>query len=294
MVFLASVASSDFYPSHLFDDPISEDLTLLRKILNVAFHVFTLGIPLCVYHLWKVCVPRISVQAESLPIPEWIKNILVKRKVPYPSEAEVALNYGREVLEANPQITPFRFSTDLYSYSKTHQPLNEEIGRLGALFWNDNYYLFVQQIKANNPWDNSILMDKADQLMKIAYTMAILMLDELNSFKEDLKAKGIKRSVADTFTRGDSYQIQAFFAFTYLYHIIRGGINVEACPKERFFAVGTVPFSWRLLYNDFCERLKVAIPVKSLRAMDNRFANWSVPDKDPYNFKAVPDFRLVT
>ncbi len=45
------VVASCGHVNHLFEGILCENLTLLEKIANVAFHILTLGIPLFIYHL---------------------------------------------------------------------------------------------------------------------------------------------------------------------------------------------------------------------------------------------------
>lgn len=44
--------------SHLFSQPLCEDQSLLKRIVNVAFHVLTLGIPLAIYHTFSCCYAK--------------------------------------------------------------------------------------------------------------------------------------------------------------------------------------------------------------------------------------------
>lgn len=43
------------HSNHLFDHPLCENQSLLQRVLNVFFHVFTLGIPLAIYHIYSCC-----------------------------------------------------------------------------------------------------------------------------------------------------------------------------------------------------------------------------------------------
>lgn len=43
---------------HLFSHPLCEDQSLLKRVVNVAFHVLTLGIPLAIYNIISCCYAK--------------------------------------------------------------------------------------------------------------------------------------------------------------------------------------------------------------------------------------------
>jgi len=53
------------HSSHLFLDPLCENQSLLQRIVNVAFHILTLGIPLAIYHVMSCCYSRTASTQEN-------------------------------------------------------------------------------------------------------------------------------------------------------------------------------------------------------------------------------------
>lgn len=46
--------------NYLFNDPLSKNLSLINKVINIAFHVFTLCIPLITYHVALGCYSKVT------------------------------------------------------------------------------------------------------------------------------------------------------------------------------------------------------------------------------------------
>lgn len=55
-----NVNSSCNYANHLFNDPLCKKLHIINRVANIAFHIFTLCIPLAIYHITSYCHSKIT------------------------------------------------------------------------------------------------------------------------------------------------------------------------------------------------------------------------------------------
>lgn len=304
--------SSCIHSNHLFSDPLCKEQSLLRRILNVVFHVLTLGLPLAIYHTISYCRPKTSsaqssVNLQSVGINSVQQNKSVK---PYSDLGQQALDFARKKLEAHPEIAPQKFSAGWYGPANTNQPINTEIALLTTLYWDVSFKNFENLMKQHkeNPWNNQEVLQAADECMKIAYAISNLTLDDLKSFTEKLSSKGDNRTFAKALTQQDSYQYRTFYYCTDAYHWLRGEIKWSMAPysyKEglfpshpiseahanTFYQKGTIQHSWNELYNNYCDRVRMYVDENELRLADNRHVNWTKKDTGIQSFRPVPDTR---
>ena len=59
---------------HLFHNPFCAKQTLLQKIGNIFFHIFTFGIPMAFYRVITCCFPKASFKREE----DTLKNQAIK------------------------------------------------------------------------------------------------------------------------------------------------------------------------------------------------------------------------
>lgn len=59
--------SSCFHNNHLFEKPLCDALPTVQKVINVFFHVLTLGLPLAIYHIVACILPRKGSQRGHFP-----------------------------------------------------------------------------------------------------------------------------------------------------------------------------------------------------------------------------------
>jgi hypothetical protein len=288
--------------SHLFTDPLCDEQSLLRRIANVAFHVFTLAIPLVIYHIASWCFSKIPSNAGNTLVPPLVQQPGLAH--PYQPIGQEAIDFVRRKLLDYPQIIAEPFS-DRWG-TVDHQPVNQEILRLNTLM-KVSFNQLKKAIRQNqeDPWGQQAVFDAADTCMKISYAVSSLTLDDLEAFTQYLAARGMNRTNALALTRQDSYQFRTFFYATRCYHCIRGashwgryrnGVEGLMHPSEislnhalPFYQAGTVQYNWNALYNDYCDRIRLYVDERELQRADNRHYMWTQQDTELNNFNPVPD-----
>jgi len=55
-----SANSSCNHVNHLFNNPLCKKLHIINRVANIAFHIFTLCIPLAIYHITSYCHSKIT------------------------------------------------------------------------------------------------------------------------------------------------------------------------------------------------------------------------------------------
>lgn len=289
---------------HLFDNPLCENQSLLVKIANVVFHVLTFGIPLAIYHVFSCCFCRTSVPQHSEDLQEISVNSILQNQL-----VQETLEFARRTLEESSAIAT-QFSAGWSGPSETNQPINQDIARLTTLYLNANKN-FTNVLKQNkeDPWSTPEVINAADELMKISFSIGVLTLEDLQPFTENLASKGENRSYAKALTEQDSYQYRTFYYCTTVYHMLRGAIAWGASPRDPqkesliyprpiptthsnlFYQNGTIQNSWNVLYNQYCDLIRQYVTEEELRSSDSRHANWTQKDIDASSFQARPDSR---
>jgi hypothetical protein len=226
---------------------------------------------------------------------------------PYPEIGTQAIEFARQKLSKHPEIKPRDFSAGWEGFSKTYQPVNQEIALLTTLYWDVYFTAFTQEVKKHaDPWSRPTVIQAADDLMKIAYAISCLTLEDLPEFTQALEKKGEKRSFVEALTIQDSYQYRTYYDCTKAYHWIRGGIawsksewsdkkglfQPKEAPKthaENFYTKGTIQSDWRALYNDYCDRVRLYVKEADLKKADNRHFTWTKKDEGATTFRHTPD-----
>lgn len=292
------------HSNHLFDGPIfCERQAEWKRISIVAFHIFTLGIPLALYHLaswcFSICRPRVEVSSIST--------------TSYPPECQKALEFVQKKLKENPGIP-------IFHWAHFNKPVNQDISRLYTLYCKAIGDLkalirphgYVQEAdKAVAIWNQKEVVQAADECMKMGYAISVLTLEDLPAFTERL-SNGFffehqKRTFVEALTRQDSYQFRAYFICPLIYNDLRMASTIEKMnendeiflplssdpfPEEyrlKFFTDGTIQNSWNILYNDFCSRVGKWVPETDLKNEDQRFVNWTKLDTAQKTFAWHPD-----
>lgn len=281
------------HTSHLFQSPFCSKQSLIKRIANTVFHIFTIAIPLIVYKTYIAVKQKIE------------KNGISQNPSPL---AQEAINKAKSLIPLD--TVPFKFSAGWNGPKGTHQPINQEIARLTSFYWDECFEKFEKVIKESpdNPWNQPSVIEAADQLMDVAFTISCLTLEDLDPFVENLASKGIKRSKEKALTEQDSYMYRTFYYCTKAYHMARGAISwgqnpfnpdnfglfypEEKIPEEHeklFYEKGTIQNRWRCLYNEYCDRVKLYVNLKKLEYEDGRHVHWTIKDSKPKNFCQTPD-----
>lgn len=285
---------------HLFRHPVCKNQTLLKKIGTIFFHIFTFGIPLAFYHIFKCCFSR---KATTNPG----HGDLQERGLKAIQASQQALEFADKKLEEFPDIVPTRFKT-LTGGAKTYQPTNQKIAKLLTILWDHVFEDFEKALKNNreNSWENPQVLDAADAYMKISYAISVLTLEDLKPFTEKLSTdEGITRTYAEALTEQDSFMYRTSYTCTKAYHSIRKGVTWGVNPfthaeglrppksipdshAKPFYKEKTLPNSWNILYSDYCLLLRKAVPEKELAKADDRILRWTIKDTGVKTFEAVP------
>lgn len=276
-------------PTHYFEHPCCDELNLIEKIAIFAFHIFTVGIPLLLYKLYQA----ITFEAVDLTFHGTITHSEIGKQ---------AMEFAQEILEKHADGERFFWNAG-YAGSNSNQPVNKQIAVLATVYWNlmDDLQKVMQDHQPD-PWNHKEVIYAADALMKIAYAISCLTLEDLPAFVEKLeKDKNQKRTYALALTAQDSYQYRSFYFATNVYHWLRQGILCEdgklkyrtsEIPEDivqPFYEEGTIQHEWNTLYNDYCRTIRLVVPEKDLRDADNRHANWTKVDTKPDQFHYCPD-----
>ncbi len=205
-----------------------------------------------------------------------------------------AMAFARSELKLHPDAKP----EDIRGLS----PVNPEISLLISLYWDKYREKFSEAIKANpiDTWNQKAVLDAADRLMKIAYAISVLTLEDLPRFIVQKSFCTYARAL----TRQDSYQYRTFFYVTQVYHYLRSALNSqqsgddvkyvypEQIPTEhaqQFYKPGTIQNTWNLLYNDYCNRVRMYVSESNLRLADTRHVSWTRKDTGEASFRPIPD-----
>jgi len=222
-------------------------------------------------------------------------------------DEQATLDNSKNESVSQPEIVdnlkPMEFVGKLMNskHYNTFQPVNCEIATLATSYF-DHIATFKTALKAHqiNPWDQEDVLQAADALIKIAYKISCLTLEDLKPFTETLIKYGHnERTYAQALTQQDSYQIHTSYYCTNVYHWIRAGIlwdgnevrypTVSEAYAHRFYKKETRENSWNAMYNDYCDRLRSYVNEEDLKKADERLANWTVKDTESKTFKGVPD-----
>lgn len=173
--------------------------------------------------------------------------------------------------------------------------LNPEIAALDSLKSKkfDDFMKLIEQNKINT-WDNQEVIKAADTCIKIGYTLSCMTLDKL---KYEVQVRGIELSP------DQSSLVQAC---TEMYRPIRGVVAWKKSPlnpkregvfypfrsipencERPFFEDGAIQNSWRALYNDFCERVKLSMD-KGIFTLSNYNRKLIKKDTEKGTFIADP------
>lgn len=243
-------------------------------------------------------------------------EISKKPKFPYPPIGQAAVDFAREKLKKHAIKSPEfsgEYSAPWYKDAWKRQPINEEITLLTVLY--DNIYkgVFFNALEQHgkDAWVHENVIKATDDCMKISYAIGVLTLDDLEPFDEKWINSGffVKRKpagLAGSLVRQDSYQYRTFFTCTNIYHWARGGLYHQEEKKfvfpdlesdsvamkkhvDSFYQAGTIQSSWKTLYNDFCDRVRLYVDEKTLLEKDARHVNWTKKDTGVDTFFHTPD-----
>ncbi len=280
-----------YHQNHLFDNPLCKDQSVSRRIQNVVFHLFTLFIPLIIYRisLWvlggtplKTTKPDPACPEKYDPTP---RHIFTHK---YSTLATETLAFTRnktaEYLKGtiNSKLLPKPFT---FNNIKLAGPINQEIHFIASLY-EKSYGDLKESIKEhgnNDPWSNPAIIEKADECMKIGYTLATLTLDDLEEFKKVESDFGVETTYAELLTQ-KFYPVLTVYSCAQIYGAARRlckwdsfykghekvfkpsiSTNNQGDYVKLFFKPGTVQNRWNTLYNELCDRMLKFVSQEELK-----------------------------
>ncbi|MDN3507568.1 MAG: hypothetical protein P0S94_01455 [Simkaniaceae bacterium] len=231
-------------------------------------------------------------------------------KKEYSDHGKEAIAFARGMLREHPETERF-----VWTYLD-NQPVNTEIAFLTGLYYNvaqKKLWEVVKQHKEGNLLDYQDVKEAADDMMKIAFAIGCLSLDDAHSVQKAIQRNGENRSFVGTMVTQDSYLYRTFFFMPNAYQgVVRPGLEwseegayqdagVYPChpiPDEyakEFYKEGTMQAGWRALYNEFCARIEMYVTRVDLQNGqagswgDQRFTNWTEKDKSQDTFRICCD-----
>lgn len=290
------------HTTHLFYHVLCPNSSLTARMTTVVLGGFLLiGAIFAASTISKYLLTSASPKAPEIP--------------EYPEIGKQAIQFSIDSLKNHPDVDTAR--------NFKMQPIDTRIPHLANLHWDVHFKTFEEALKHHqndNPWGQQEVLDAADALMKTAYTVSCLTLEDLKPFldkhnKKDVFGKNTWRdnktmtSVA-ALTMQCSYQYRTFYYCTDAYHWIRGAIvyqnkrsgdglyhtndPIPETHAQPFYEIGTIQSSWNQLYNDYCDRVRSYVSEEDLRKPnfeggDQRHANWTRKDTGVKTFYHTPD-----
>jgi len=209
-----------------------------------------------------------------------IPSHMTPSEKPYSELGKEAITFARTEL----QIHFLKKGFKPHRFVKSHgeeallQPVNQEIANLYSL-----YKIYAAKIKQQlkechskklSPWEQKDVRYALNGAMKICYAISCLCLEDLAAFTQELAKKSDYRTYAQVLMSEDCYLRQTFTLlyneFTSLHcgtfweehdwtetsRIIEKFKN-DSSYRAAFYQNGTDQNNWRLLSNDFCDRLSL-------------------------------------
>ncbi len=297
------------FAANAFDSSKDSDADLCKRVKSIVCRI--IAIPICLANGAWFLLGRVVDLSKSC--------FLNRVAAQYPQfscslEGKQAIDFAREQLKKYsrelPILKPYDETSEIpvwrvnwYECSAYLQPVNKEITLLTVLYNEVFRKKFLDVLKNNveDPWHQESVIDAADKCMKIAYAIGVLTLDDLESFNKKL-VNGIfiidtskVRSSAKALVNQDSYQYRTFYFCTTIYHWIRGQVVYSPAkgdityPEEKylgfpFYIEGTKQNSWRILYNEYCQGIRLCASEEELSKEDSRAVIWTQEDTQPKTF----------
>lgn len=258
--------------------PFGQSNNLFIRIANLAIPLFALGS--------VVAAAYYSFSGKKL-------DTQLKPMTEIPSVGQAAIAFAQNLLRTNPDVKPSQFST---AADNTHQPVDPNIAKLTKLFHNESTRFraiaktLEKTLDEDNRFNNSDFLTAADNVIKLAYAIGVLTLQDLDASVEKLKTANITRTKADALAIQDSYQYRTYYFLTTAYHRFRSNDSSNPAPAHAalFYQPGTKQHEWNQLYNDFCDRVRMYVTEADLQRADNRHYKWTIKDTGVRTFDHEP------
>lgn len=171
----------------LFEAPLCKEQSVLRRIINIIFHIFTLGIPFLLYHAISCCCKSQS-QLEKLGSSSSLlssQGSIYKSQIPYEVEVECR-DYAQELLCKFRGIAGHWCEDVDRAPNKDHKgllhnlPSNSDINKLVAIMRGPLWDEFIGKLQSNqqHTWEQEEVLSAVDSLMKISMAIYSMTLED--------------------------------------------------------------------------------------------------------------------
>ncbi len=246
-----------------------QDQTPLRKISTVALCILSVGIPLIIaYRTFSYCFAGTPTKTTT-------------PTQPYSDLGNEALKFARQELQSDSSIKPAIFQSGYYDKKQTKQPTNSEIALLTTLSKKAGKGYFANEQE----------LEKSSRYINLAFATSNLTLDDLEPFTQKI-GKGFlnllfreeKRTYTQALTKQDSYLYRTFFYLPLAYLNVRHPKGKSEEYINAFYKEGTSQYNWRMLYNEYCDRVRSYVAEEELEKADKRFVKWTRKDESLETF----------
>ncbi|MBM3192612.1 MAG: hypothetical protein FJZ59_00060 [Chlamydiae bacterium] len=215
---LVSIGKSFPLIPELFENPLGKNKSCIRKIISIAFHVFTLWIP---YLLVKMCPCQLAKKV-IIPIPQIDIATLTG-----------VSSYGVNAIHLSNKL----LLTKYLHLNKETSP-QSTISALLLLFQSQEDELeTLFQKTPSHPWADKEIINRQDNMMALGFCISMLTIVEISNTK-NCNPSSIEERDSNT----------TLFTCQELYHAIR---NMEQVPPDSLFYDNDLQqYEWRMLYNE--------------------------------------------
>lgn len=163
-------------------------------------------------------------------------------------------------------------------------------------------------------WNDEKIIQLADDLMKLAYVISRYTIEDIPAIQSHLEATtGIKPTACEALGIGNEnyYTYKCYFTLPLTYHKLRGQkvckwhplmkpsqkvfflpyeFEIPAAHSTKFYTdkADSRFYKWRILFNDYCDRVEKQFTKKDLNA-DKRYTAWIEKDLPGKKFILDPD-----
>ncbi len=274
---------------YFFVDPFCKEHGLFVKITVLVFHILTIGIPGGAYHLVVWLVP--SWKYEQPFFDPFANSITECWQRAEPLCAQTRTDVEKCILRKQPTPVTFRFDKGILC---NLQPINPQIAQLEALYLEclETFKTALSGYKGDEAWEQQLVIEAADNLMTIVYTLAYHTIRDIPAVQKNLEQQSQKPSRAQVLAGQKSYLIHCFLHCAEVYYMVRGGFtqndenemeffaSLETATIAKFYQPGTPQNGWRLLFNSLWGELNaIGITEEDLAAVAPKTLEWLDPDR---------------
>lgn len=177
------------YAYYLFEAPLSKDISLLRRIGNLIFHILTLCIPFLIYRVISYCSSRQRLSDISrkiisdIDLDKAVKDIEslsgINIHLPLAIEGKRALLATKDLLEELSIESADNWYIDNYQIPAYMDRVRE--------LYTKVYKELIDLLKQypEKPWSQDKVLHAADKYMKVTFSFSILALNDIERIKAD-------------------------------------------------------------------------------------------------------------